>query len=453
MQVEIKKGLNLPISGTPRQAIEDSPRPSSVAVLGPDYVGMKPTMLVREDEEVKLGQPLFEDKKNPGVVFTAPGTGRISAINRGARRALQSVVIDLAEAESPAESVANLTANDEATLTQLPRDQVRQTLVDTGFWTAFRTRPYSKTPSVGRTPHAIFVTAIDTNPLAADPTLVINEQATAFSRGLSVLARLTDGKVHICKAIGASVPTPNGSQFQIAEFGGKHPAGLPGTHIHFVDPVGARKVVWHIGYQDVIAFGKLFGEGVFWTERVIALGGPIVKNPRLLRTRMGANIAELASPDIESPDCRLVSGSVFNGRRANGWAQYLGRFHNQVCALEEGRHREFMGWIMPGKNKFSTTRAFLGQFKRGESFDFTTTQNGSPRAMVPIGNYEDIMPLDVLPTQLLRALLVRDTDSAQALGALELDEEDLALCSFVCVGKYDYGPVLRANLDQIEREG
>ena len=322
------------------------------------------------------------------------------------------------------------------------------------MWVAFRTRPYSKIPKVDAVPHAIFVTAIDSNPLAGDPAVIItDDRRQAFEDGLEVIAKLTQGKIHICKAPGASIPVPNHAQFSVSEFEGPHPSGLVGTHIHYIEPVNVKKTVWSIGYQDVIAVGKLFTTGKLWVERVVALAGPVVPKPRLVRTRMGANIEEMVDQELIEVECRVISGSVFNGHQASNWAGYLGRYHNQISVLAEGRDREVLGWIMPGSRKFSATRAFWSNLIKPSEYKITTSQNGSPRAMVPIGIYENVMPLKMLPTQLLRALLVKDTDMAQALGCLELDEEDLALCSFVCPGKYDYGPFLRMNLEMIEKEG
>jgi len=448
MRFNIKKGLDLPISGAPEQRIEDAQEVTSVAIIGRDYVGMKPTMLVDEGDKVKLGDALFEDKKNPGVIFTAPGCGEVISINRGARRVLQSVVVRLEGDEEK-----TFEAFDAAKLDSLDRKVAQTNLVQSGLWTALRTRPFSKVPAPGSVPRSIFITAIDSNPLAADPAFIINERREDFVNGLRVLARLTDGKLFVCKAPDADIPISDEPRLEVAEFSGKHPAGLVGTHIHHLDPVGAESRVWHLGYQDVMAFGSFFTTGRLDTRRVIALAGPSVEQPRLLRTRLGANTDELLRGQIKSIESRAISGSVLAGRRAAGWGTYLSRYDTQLTVLPEGRERELLGWIMPGREKFSKVNVFISSLIKPESFKFTTTQHGSPRAMVPIGNYEEIMPLDILPTQLLRALLVRDTDMAQVLGCLELDEEDLALCSFVCVGKYDYGPHLRASLEQIEKEG
>jgi Na+-transporting NADH:ubiquinone oxidoreductase subunit A len=447
--IRVKRGLDLPIAGAPEQAIFDGPTVRSVAVIGFDYVGMKPTMAVKEGDRVRTGQLIFSDKKTPGVKYTAPATGVISAIHRGERRVLQSVVIDV-----EADDFVEFERFDAAALPSLPRNKVQTQLVDSGLWTAFRTRPFSKVPMPGSLPHSIFVTAIDTHPLAARPEVVIDGQKEAFCNGLVVISQLTDGKLFVCKAPGVLIPVPASvPNLQVAEFGGPHPAGLPGTHIHFLDPVNAHKQVWHIGYQDVIAIGRLFTEGRLAVERVVALAGPQVEDPRLLRTRLGVSLEELCAGQLKAGDNRIISGSVFGGRTARGATAYLGRYHNQVSVLLEGRQRDFMGWLSPGANRHSTMGIYLSQFLTGKRFAFTTNTNGSERAMVPVGTYENVMPLDILPTQLLRALIVGDTQTAQQLGALELDEEDLALCTYVCPGKYEYGPILRDNLDRIEQEG
>ncbi|MEB6380651.1 Na(+)-translocating NADH-quinone reductase subunit A [Leclercia adecarboxylata] len=446
--IRIRKGLDLPISGIPEQQISTCPMPRHVAILGDDYVGMRPTMLVQEGDSVIKGQALFEDKKNPGVLFTAPASGTVFAINRGERRVLQSVVIRI-EGEGERE----FTRHDTPALSTLTREAVQSQLLESGLWTAFRTRPFSKTPVPDTVPAAIFVTAMDTNPLSADPQPLILAQRQAFDAGLTLLTRLTEGKVHVCQANGGKLGGHPQGQVTFNTFAGPHPAGLVGTHIHFLEAVSLTKQVWHLNYQDVIAIGKLFMTGQLCTERVIALGGPQMRNPRLVRTCMGADINELLVDETLEGENRHISGSVLSGRHAVGAQAYLGRFHLQVSVVKEGREKELFGWVMPGREKFSVTRTTLGHFLRNKLFNFSTDTNGGERAMVPIGNYERVMPLDILPTMLLRDLLAGDTDSAQALGCLELDEEDLALCTYVCPGKYEYGPVLREVLTRIEQEG
>ncbi|KGQ43840.1 Na(+)-translocating NADH-quinone reductase subunit A [Gallibacterium anatis] len=445
--ITIKKGLDLPIAGKPEQVIHNGNAVTEVALLGEEYVGMRPSMKVREGDVVKKGQVLFEDKKNPGVLFTAPASGTVTAINRGAKRVLQSVVIQI---EGDDQVTFNKYSADE--LKSLTSEQVRQNLQASGLWTALRTRPFSKVPSVDAVPSSIFVNAMDTNPLAADPEVVLKAHWEDFTHGLTVLSRLHEGKLHLCKAGDSNIPTVDLPNLSIHDFGGPHPAGLSGTHIHFIDPVSATKTVWYLNYQDVIAFGRLFTTGELYNGRVISLAGPQVKNPRLIRTQLGANLSQLTQGELKEGENRIISGSVLSGHKAEGAVDYLGRYALQVFVIAEGREKEFLGWIMPGTNKYSITRTVLGHFGH-KLFNFTTALNGGHRAMVPIGAYERVMPLDIIPTLLLRDLSAGDTDSAQALGCLELDEEDLALCTFVCPGKNDYGPMLRAALDKIEKEG
>lgn len=445
--IKITRGLDLPITGAPEQSVAEMKKVRSVAVIGFDYVGMKPTMEVAQGDKVRKGQLLFTDKKTAGVRYTAPASGTISAINRGAKRAFESLVIDL---EGDDEVTFTSYSHDE--IKALSREAVVSNLLESGQWTGLRTRPYSKVPDPAVKPHSIFVNAMDTNPLAAAPEQIIAESAEAFNNGLLVLGKLTEGKVFVAVAPGSSVEAVAGGHAEVHEFAGPHPAGLSGTHVHFLDPVGEHKMVWTVNYQEVIAIGMLFTTGRLYTDRVIALAGPSVSRPRLLRTNLGADLQELTAGELEDRENRIISGSVLSGRRAFGPLSYLGRQHLQVTVLEEGRQRDFFGWFSPGANRHSVLGIYLSQFMKGKRFPFTTNTNGSPRAIVPVGSYERIMPLDILPTHLLRALVVGDLDSAIKLGALELEEEDLALCTYVCPGKYEFGPILRNNLTRIEKE-
>lgn len=457
------KGLDLPLSGAPRQEIELGPMVQSVGLVADDYIGMKPTMQVVEGDQVSLGQVLFEDKKTPGVKYTSPGTGTVKAIHRGAKRKFESIVIELG-----GDNQFVFTSHSDANLSQLPRDTVQQNLVDSGLWTTLRTRPFSKVPAVGSAPYALFVTAIDTNPHAPDPALVIAEKPADFTAGLEVLSTLTDGNTWLCKHVDADLPGEDLACVEVAEFGGPHPAGLPGTHMHFLAPVSVERQSWHVNYQDVIAIGHLFLTGELSVDRVIASSGPIVADPKLIRTRIGASLADLsAAAGVSDLGVRTVSGSVFSGRTRTEMHDHLGRYHLQVTQLTEGTQREFLGWMGPGFNKFSLTNVFAAKWppprivtdllaflpQPRDAYDLTTSTEGSHRAIVPLGNYERVMPLDIVPTPLLKSIAVGDTDELQLLGGLELDEEDLGLCSFVCASKNDYGPLLRECLTTIEREG
>ncbi|QDV67889.1 Na(+)-translocating NADH-quinone reductase subunit A [Rosistilla carotiformis] len=442
----ITKGLNVPISGEPQQLVESSHAVTRVALLGDDYIGMKPTMLVNVGDRVKLGQPVFTDKKTAGVTYTAPAAGTVVELNRGAKRRFESLVIEIEGDDSE-------TFETPSDLSTATGEAITEVLTASGLWSAFRTRPFGKVPLPGSQPHSIFVQAIDTHPLAADPSVVMRGKAEQFAIGLNAIKKLTSGKTFVCKNPDAEIPGANVDGVTLSDFSGPHPAGLPGTHIHFLDPVGPTKTVWYIGYQDVIAIGHLFETGKLDPTRIISLAGPCVAKPRLLETRLGADLTQLTAGELEGDNLRIVSGSVLGGRTATEPCMFLGRYHTQVSVLQEGNEREFLGWQKPGFEKFSITRVFASALTPGKRFAMNTGTHGSERAMVPIGSYERVMPLDILPTQLLRSLIVRDTEEAQQLGALELEEEDLALCTFVCPGKYEFGEILRENLTTIEIEG
>jgi Na+-transporting NADH:ubiquinone oxidoreductase subunit A len=447
-----RRGLDLPIAGDPELRIEAARAVTRVALVAADYVGLRPILHVHPGDRVLRGQALFEDKRNPGVPFVAPAAGRVAAVNRGDRRALRSIVIDVAEAAGtdPQVALPNFTGRPPA---DLDRDAARALLVESGLWTALRTRPFSRIPSPASVPQALFVTAIDTRPHAPAPELVLANRAEDFAAGVRVLEKLTDGPVFVCKAAGATIPVPDSSRLRVEEFAGPHPSGTAGLHIHLLHPVSLERSVWHVSYQDVAAIGRLVLTGRIDVERVVSLAGPGVARPRLLRTRLGASTDELAAGELRDGPQRVVSGSVLDGRAASGEVLgYLGRYHLQITALPEGHRREFMGWLAPGRDKFSVTNAFASAFARARRLALTTTTNGARRPLVPIGTYEDVMPMDIEPTFLLRALVTGDAERAEALGCLELDEEDLALCSFACPSKFDYGPLLRAALERIERE-
>jgi Na+-transporting NADH:ubiquinone oxidoreductase subunit A len=447
--IKIKKGLDLPITGKPEQTIGEARTVRRVAILGEDYPGMKPTMAVAEGDTVAKGELLFSCKKTQGVNYTAPAAGKVTAVNRGAKRVLLSVVIEL---DPNGESI-NFGAHSAEQIAAMPRADVTKQLVDSGVWTSLRTRPFAKVPDPSTTPKSIFVTAMDSSPLAADASVVIADYANQFAAGLDAIAQLTDGPVHVCHEQGKFLPTGNSAQITTHEFGGPHPSGLAGTHIHFIDPVSINKTVWYLNYQDVIGIGHLFLTGEIMSERVIALGGPGASQPRLVKTLLGADLEELTAGELVDANQRVISGSVLSGRTAQGAEAFLGRYHLQVSILPENKERKLFGYLSPGTSRHSVYPAFLSKWLGERNVEFSTTTNGSTRAMVPIGTYDAVTPMDVLATQLLRSLLVGDLETAINLGCLELDEEDVSLFTYVCPGKYEYGPVLRQVLTQIEKEG
>lgn len=434
LKKKIRKGLDLRLPGEPEQTVHPGPDVQHVALCGRDYHGLKPRLLVTEGDAVGRGQPLFIDKRDPVVNYCSPVQGVISAVNRGPRRRLDSVVVQ--SQSSGAEDVHFEPLSDEQQAA-LGSDDLEHRLQRSGLWGAFRTRPFSRVPLSGSRPHAIFVTATDTRPLAADPAVIVGADPGAFRSGLRLLPLLTSGTVYVCTGPGWNNEMPEVERLTEVRFSGPHPAGLPGTHMHFLDPVGTGRVAWQIDCQDVMAIGKLFTQGEVPSSRVIALGGECLSRPRLLETVMGASIDELLADEFrQCGGCRTLSGSVLDGRRASDGLAYLGRYHAQVSVIPEGGDRRLFGWL-------------LGKGMRS----WSTSQNGRYSGMIPLPVFEKVMPLDILPAALFRALLVKDTDQAQALGCLELDEEDLALCAYLCSAKTEYGQALRSSLQQIEKEG
>ncbi len=447
-KIRINKGLDLPIAGRPDQIISDVKHPSTVALLGDDYIGVKPDFAVSVGDIVKLGQVLFADKKKPDVTFTSPGAGKVIAINRGHRRALISLVIALEGSDE-----VTFKSYAEHELPGLDRKSVTGLLLQSGLWTSLRARPFGKIADPALTPRSLFITATDSNPLAPSLSNIIEENMSSFANGITVLSSLTEGTVFLCTSPGVPLPEGMPDSLSVVEFSGPHPAGNAGTHIHFLDPVSRNKQVWHINAQDVIAVGSLFTTGTLPVERIVSLAGPSVQKPRLIKTRLGASVEDMTKGELTAGEHRSISGSVLSGITAHGERGYLGRFHQQVSVIPEYKKRDLLGWLRPGLNLYSVKNIVLSRWVENKLFSFNTSTQGERRAIYHTGSYEKVMPLDIMPTFLLKALAVDDIDEAERLGCLELDEEDLALCTFVCPSKIDHGAELRRNLALIEKEG
>jgi len=447
MIISLQKGLNIPISGSPEQTIRQGPSIKHVALVGDDYIGLKPTMLVQEGDSVSRGQQLFEDKKNNGVVFCSPASGTVLSINRGPKRKFQSIVIAV-----DGNRKIRFPALNQRQPSDLQAQDIRETLVSSGIWASIRTRPFGKVPAIGSRPSSLFITAIDTEPLAADPEVIISHYQEDFNLGVRILHRVVP-KVYLCTQKGPNISSHNFEGVTNCEFSGPHPAGLASTHIHFIDPVNAKKSVWHIDFQDVIAIGHLFRNGYLLSERVVSLSGPGVINSGLIKTSPGADLTELCHNQLSNEEMRIISGSVLSGRKAEGATNYLGRFHRQVTAIPEGDGRGLLSWLKPGNDRYSILPLFLSAITKEKTFAFNTAAWGGRRAIFPLEVYDKVMPLDIITTPLLQTLAVTNSQKAQELGCLELIEEDLALCSFVCPGKNNFGPMLRNVLTTIEADG
>jgi len=391
-------------------------------------------------QEVQIGTPVFCDRRDPSVLFTSPAAGTVQAVNRGHRRAVLSVVIDVAQSEEQV-------SLDHADLTNADRDSLVSALCKSGLWPCLRQRPFNKVALSTDTPRSIFVTAMDTSPLAPAPLAVLAGREAAFKAGLAALTKLSGGATYLC----TNALLADGVTHQT--FKGKHPAGNAGVHIHALDPVGAERLVWHIDYQSVADVGEFVANGKLATERCVAVVGPAALQTGIFKTRRGASTACFKSY-AKDGTVRFVAGSVLDGAIANPQCQkgYIGRYTHQLTLVDDSPERELLNWVMPVGKRWSLTNSYLAKFMR-KSFKIDTDMNGALRAIVPIGVYEKVMPMDILPTQLIKALASDDLEGAEKLGILELAEEDLALCQYVCPSKVPITDLLRTMLSRIEKEG
>ena len=433
--IKISKGLDLPISGTPDPVISDTPKVTTVSLLGNDFTGMKPTMLVKSGDIVKRGTKIFEDKKNPGVFFTSPAGGIVKEISRGDRRKFLSIDIEIADNEDHVVFDTN--------------ENIRNLLINSGLWNAFRSRPFNRTPSIDSSPNAIFINACDTNPLAVDPYFIINEDLKHFNRGLKALYENFSCPIHCCYQNYNFDLSVDGVNYH--QFSGPHPSGLTSTHINKIYPVNLKRIAWTIGYQDVISIGYLLEHAFLRTHKLIALGGPSVFNPSLINSRISGNIDELTAGKLETGS-RVISGSVLYGHASEGVMNYLGFYDSLISAIPDQANDIFLNWLMPGSKLHSKLNVFISSFLKPSNFIFNTSVNGGDRAIVPVGSYDEVLPMDILVPQLLKALVVGDREQAVDLGMLELAPEDLAVCSYICPSKYDYCSILANNLNELYLE-
>lgn len=445
--IHLKKGLDIPISGAPTGSIRRGNKIDQIAIVADDYIGMKPTMLVKEGDRVALGEALFIDKKNEGIIFTSPGSGIISSINRGAKRKFQSIVIRL-DGDEAIEFCTPSTG-----LQAYTPEEIREILIKSGLWTTLRTRPYGKNPAIASTPSSLFITAADSAPLAADPQVIIERSPESYLLGLKVLRKMLLCPINYCTEANTLLDCEKLDGIDYYSFQGPHPAGLPSTHIHFIDPVSENKTVWHVGYQDVIAIGHMFRCGQLPTEKIVSLCGAGTIDPALIITRIGASLTELCRRELSLEDCRIISGSVLSGRESDGVTGFLGRFHDQVSVIYNSSGRSIFNWLTPGFKRFSLRPVFASAFFKGLKLPMNTALWGGGRAIYPLGTYDEVVPLDIIATSLLKSISTGDTEKSVALGCLELIEEDLGLCGFVCPGKNEFGPVLRDVLTTVELGG
>jgi len=433
-RVRLRRGVDLPIPGAPVQAIEPGSSVRTVAILEDDFPGARFVPRVELNERVRAGQPVLSDRHDPQVVFPSPAAGRVAAIQRGDGRRVSALEVAIHGEERTEQAPVGMSE-----LRGWTAGRTAERLRSSGDWLALRERPFGRIARPAAAPAAIFVRAMDSSPLAVDAAVVLRERGEDLAYGLVALSRLTGGPLHVCSRPAALGALPDVERLVVTEFAGPHPAGLVGTHVHRLVPVSAARHVWYTSYQDVIAIGHGLRTGLPETSRVVALAGPAVRRPRLIRTLVGASSEDLVRGELAVEPCRIVSGSLLAGRIAARPAAFLGRYHDQLCALPASPPAD-SGWWVPG---------LCGPRRvpwwRPDPRPLTLGR-GEPGGFLPIDAFERAFPLRLPLAPLLRALLAGDADGAQRFGALELEEEDLALASFLCPARNDYGPLLRAAL-------
>ncbi len=445
--IKIKKGLDIKLKGEAEKVTVVADQAKMYAVKPPDFLGLTPKLCAKPGDPVKVGTPVFFDKYHPEIKFVSPVCGTVKEVQRGERRRLLAITIEASDSQE-------YETFDAGNPAEMESAKIRETLLSSGLWPAIIERPYGVIANPEALPKAIFISGFDSAPLGPDYDLILKDQEENMATGVAALKKLTEGKVHLSLEAGYPVNKTfaNLKDVEFHTFNGKHPAGLVGIQIHHIDPINKGDVVWTINPQHVCLIGKLFKEGKLDPSIVVALAGSKVDNPRYYKTMMGTNLAPLLKKQLaDTTDVRIISGNVLTGTQVSPDG-YLGFFDCLVSVIPEGNYYEMFGWALPGLKKFSMSRTFLSWLRPGKQWDIDTNMKGGERAFVMSGQYERVLPMDVLPVHLLKAILVEDIDKMEQLGIYEVLEEDLALCEFVCTSKIEVQELLRNGLDLMKKE-
>jgi Na+-transporting NADH:ubiquinone oxidoreductase subunit A len=445
LSVKLKKGLDIRLKGQAEKILNPELQSLRYAVKPVDFPGLTPKLNVKVGDEVKAGTPLFHDKLKPEVLFTSPVSGRVVAVTRGDRRRLLEVVVEKKGDEYIDFGKADPTA--------ITREEIKEKMLKSGIWPVVRQRPYHVIARHADTPKAIFISAFDSAPLAPDYNFIFdNSSDPQFKTGLRALKSLTDGSLHLVVNGKSEISeTLKEAPAELQKFSGPHPAGNVGIHIHHIDPVNKGETVWYVNPQDVIAIGRLFEEGHYKHERIIALTGSEVIKPQYYRIISGASIQPVVRENVKTGNIRYITGNVLTGTKivSDG---YLGFYDSQVTVIPEGDYFEFFGWMMPGTDKFSFYKTFASKLFPKKEYSLDTNFHGGERAFVMTGKYEMVVPMDIFPMQLLKAILAEDIDMMENLGIYEIAEEDFALCEYICPSKIEIQSIVRKGLDLMVRE-
>ncbi len=445
--IKIKRGLNIKLAGEAARSVSNIPMPEIFAIKPTDFAGLTPKLLIKEGEEVQAGTPLFYDKNNEAILFTSPVSGEVAEIVRGHKRQIMEIKI-LADKEIKYVSFIK------ASPANLSRQEITEALLKSGIWPFIRQRPYGTVANPNQNPKSIFISAFDSSPLAPDINFIMQDNDPNFQTGLDALKKLTDGNVHLNIQAGEhkSAIFTNAKGVVINNISGPHPAGNVGVQIHHIDPLNKGEVVWNVNPQDVLIIGRLFNEGKFDAAKTIAVTGSQVNNPKYYKTIVGSSIKYILDDNgMKAGDNRIISGSILSGTQISVYG-YLGFYDSQIAVIPEGNESEFMGWLMPGLNKYSASRSFFSWLSPTKQFDLNTNLHGEERPFVMTGQYEKVFPMDIYPVQLLKSILIEDIDMMEKLGIYEVVEEDFALCEFVCTSKIKSQEIIRRGLDLVRKE-
>ena len=446
LSVKLKRGLDIRISGHAEKKLVTDVQSNLYGVKPVDFPGLIPKLDVRPGDQVMAGTPVFHDKNRPEVLFPSPVSGKVMAVVRGDRRKLLEIVI-----EKEGDEYIQFEKSDPA---KLSREKVKEALLNSGLWPSIRQRPYHIIANPADVPKSIFISGFDTAPLAPDYNFIIdNSPSSFFRKGIVALKKLTDGKINLVLN-GKGEPSEtlkNTADVEIHRFSGPHPAGNTGVHIHHIDPINKGEIIWIVNLQDVLLIGRLFEEGIYKPEKIIALTGSEATNRQYYKILSGASIAPLVKNNVKEGNLRYISGNVLTGSKIEPEG-FVGYYDSQVTVIPEGDYYEFFGWAMPGADKFSFSKTYLSSLVPQKNYRLDTNLHGGERAFVMTGIYEKVLPMDIYPMQLLKAILVNDIDGMENLGIYEVAEEDLALCEFICPSKTEIQSIVRQGLDIMVKE-
>jgi Na+-transporting NADH:ubiquinone oxidoreductase subunit A len=444
----LKRGFDVKVAGRAERTVAGDLNSATYSVKPTDFIGMQPIpkMLVEEKQEVKAGDPLFFDKNNPDVLFTAPVSGEVTAIRRGEKRAIIEVVI-LADKQVSFKDFGKANPN------QLSREQIVNRMLESGAWHFLRQRPFDVVANHNDDPKGIFISGFDSAPLAINYNFALDGEIPAFQAGIDALRKLTSGNVHL-SLNAAQKPADTYLLAQGVEkhwFKGAHPAGTVGVQIHHIAPVAKGEVAWHINPHDVVILGRLFTEGRYNTQGLVAVAGPEVAKPQYYKAYKGANVGALVNGNLKKEHVRFISGNVLTGTGVTA-TDHLGAYDRVVSVVEEGDFYEFIGWMLPSYARPSLSPTFPWGAFSGMEYDVNTNTHGEERAFVMTGQYEEVLPMDIYPQQLLKAIMARDFEKMEGLGIYEVGEEEFAICEFVCTSKQPVQAILRDGLDYMREQ-